>query len=188
MGPPPGPVVAQLQCHLWIRYPLCFKRFVQVFIVFSTHWVNISFEVLLILRCWPTPRRGVRGSQLTRLRTECAQNVSDFSHYPYLLLFVAIHRPYLLLVVANCFYSPSLFIAICCYSPSLFIHMCCYLLLFTVLICCYLLLFTFLTCCYLLLFTVLICFYLLLFVAILHPYLMLCVAFSKSNRLLVMVT
>ena len=145
MGPPPGPVVAQL--HLWIRYPLCFKRFVPVFIVFSTHWVNISFEVLHILRCRPTPRRGVRGSQVPRLHTECAQNVSDFSHYPYLLLFVAIHRLYLLLVVAIhrpylllfvaihnpyllifvviCCYSPSIFVAICCYSPSLFVAICC---------------------------------------------------------------
>ena len=160
MGPPPGPVVAQL--HQWILYPLCFKRFVPVFIVFSTHWV------LDISRCWPTPRRGVRGSQVPRLRTECAQNVSDFSHYPYLLLFVAIHRPYLLLFVAvhlpylllfvafhrpyllifvaSCCYSPSLFAAICCSSPSLFVAICCYLLLFTVLICCYLLLFTVLVC------------------------------------------
>ena len=144
MGPPPGPVVAQL--HQWILYPLCFKRFVQVFMVFSTHWVNISFEVLLILRCWPTPRRGVRGSQVPRLRTECAQNVSDFSHYPYLLLFVAIHRPYLLIFVAICCNSPSSFVAIFCYSPSLFVASCCYLLLFTILICCYLLLFTVLIC------------------------------------------
>jgi hypothetical protein len=149
LGPPPGPVVAQL--HLWIRYPLCFKRFVPVFIVFSTHWVNMSFELLLILRCRPTPRRGVRGSHVPRLHTESAQNVSDFSHYPYLLLFVAIHRPYLLLVVAICCYSPSSFVAICCYSPSSFVNLYCYLLLFTVLICCYLLLFTVLVCCYLLL-------------------------------------
>ena len=76
------------------------------------HWVDISLEVLLILRCWPTPRRGVRGSQLTRLRTECAQNVSDFSHYPHLLLFVAIHHPYLLLFVAIHRYYLLLFVAI----------------------------------------------------------------------------
>ena len=50
---------------------------------------NVSDVIhgLHILRCWHTPRRGVRGSQVPRLRTECAQNVSDFSHYPYLLLF-----------------------------------------------------------------------------------------------------
>ena len=150
MGPPPGPVVAQL--HLWIRYPLCFKRFVPVFIVFSTHWVNISFEVLHILRCRPTPRRGVRGSQVPRLHTECAQNVSDFSHYPYLLLFVAIHRLYLLLVVA--IHRPYLLLFVAIHRP--------YLLLFTVLI-----------CCYLLFFTVLIWFHLLLYVAIHHLYLLL---------------
>ena len=94
-----------------------------------------------ILRCWHTPRRGVRGSQVPRLRKECAQNVADFSHYPYLLLFVTIHHPYLLLVVAICCYSASLFVAVCCYSPSIFVNICCDLLLFTVLICCYLLLF-----------------------------------------------
>ena len=115
----------------------------QVFTVFSTHWVNISFEVLLMLRCWPTPRRGVRGSQLPHLRTECAQNVSDFSHYPHLLLFVAIHRPYLLLFVA--IHRPHLLlftIFICCYLLLVVaIHLvliCCYVLHLTVLICCYL--------------------------------------------------
>ena len=84
---------------------------------------------LHILRCWHTPRRGVRGSQVPRLRTECAQNVSDFSHYPHLFLFVAIHRPYLLLFVAIHRHYLLLFVAIhrpylllvvaiCCYSPS----------------------------------------------------------------------
>ena len=112
-----------------------------------------------MLRCWPTPRRGVRGSQLPRLRTECAQNVSDFNHYLYLLLltvliccqlllFVAIHRPYLLLFVA--IHRPCLliFVAVCCFSPSLFAAMCCYLLLFTVLICCYSLSLFVAICCY----------------------------------------
>ena len=132
---------------------------------------------LHILRCWHTPRRGVRGSQVPRLRTECAQNVSDFSHYPYLLLFVAIHRPYLVLVVANCGYSPPylllfvaihrpyslicvaiycyspfLFVAICCYSPSLLVAICCSLPSLFVSICCYLLLFFILIWCYVLLF------------------------------------
>ena len=136
MGPPPGPVVAQL--HLRIRYPSCFKRFVPVF-------PRIGLILVFhILRCWPTPRRGVRGSQVPRLRTECAQNVSDFSHYPYLLLFVAIHRPYLLLVLAFCCYThcpylllfvamhrPDLliFVAICCSSLSLFVPICRYVLL-----------------------------------------------------------
>ena len=110
-------------------------------------------------------RRGVRGSQVPRLWTECAQNVSDFGHYLYLLLCVAIYHPYLLLVVAICCYSPSLFIAICCYSPSLFINICFYLFLFTVFICCYLLLCVAIHRSYLL-----------LFVALHRPYLFLCVA------------
>ena len=95
--------------------------------VFSTHWINISFEVLHILRCRPTPRRGVRGSQVPRLHTECAQNVSDFSHYPYLLLqvFVAIHCLYLLLVVA--IHRPYLLLFVAIHNP--------YLLIFVVIRC-----------------------------------------------------
>ena len=86
---------------------------------------NVSDVIhgLHILRCWHTPRRGVRGSQVPRLRTECVR-----------------------------FCSLSLFVAMCCYLPSLFVARCCYLLLFTVLIYCYLLLFTILIYCSSLLF------------------------------------
>ena len=91
---------------------------------------------LHILRCWHTPRPGVRGSQVPRLCTECVR-----------------------------FWSLSLFVAMCCYLPSLFVARCCYLLLFTVLIYCYLLLFTILIYWYLFLFISIHRLYLLLFVA-----------------------
>ena len=145
------PLTASAYTQRALKYCACARK------------VSDVIHGLHILRCWHTPRRGVRGSQVPRLRTECAQNVSDFSHHSDLLLFVAIHRPYLLLVLAICCYSLSLFVAICCYAhrPDLlmFVAICCYSLSLFVFICCYVLLLTVLICCYLLLFTVLICFY-----------------------------